>query len=405
MKRASGAAGGSQSPGPGGAFSFSSHEECRSSRFLEKARPERFMDTMLFTPIELGPVTIPNRIAVPPMCMYSAKSGVAQLFHKMHYGHLAASGAGLVCIEAMAVTPEGRITESDLGLWSDECEAGLKELVDLMHEIEPACRVMVQLNHAGRKASVTKPWDGETRTVEPMDGGWPVRAPSAIPFNERYTKPRVLSFDDCSRVANAFGEAAKRAERAGVDGIEIHMAHGYLIHQFLSPLTNTRIDEYGGALENRMRFAREVMNAVKSSVSDKVAVGLRVSATDWVPDGWTIEDTVKLVKVAKTQGLHFVDVSTGGNIENAPIPVGPGYQVPFASRVKAETGMPTFAVGLIRDAWQAETLLREGAADVIDIGRAMLDDPHWGWHAASALHVKQVPELVVPPQYLRGLTY
>ena len=232
-----------------------------------------------------------------------------------------------------------------------------------------------------------------------------MRAPSAIPFNERYTKPRVLSFEDCARVANAFGDAAKRAERAGVDGIEIHMAHGYLIHQFLSPLTNTRIDEYGGALENRMRFAREVMNSVKSNVSDKVAVGLRVSATDWVPDGWTIDDTVALVKLAKTQGLHFVDVSTGGNIENAPIPVGPGYQVPFASRVKAETGMPTFAVGLIRDAWQAETLLREGAADVIDIGRAMLDDPHWGWHAASALHVKEVPELVVPPQYLRGLTY
>ena len=183
------------------------------------------------------------------------------------------------------------------------------------------------------------------------------------------------------------------------------MAHGYLIHQFLSPLSNHRIDEYGGALDNRCRFAKEVMNAVKAAVPANVAVGLRVSATDWVPEGWAIEDTIHLVNLAKKEGCTFVDVSTGGNTPDAPIPVGPGYQVPFASRVKAETGMTTFAVGLIRDAWQAETLLREGAADVIDIGRAMIDDPHWGWHAANRLHVEKVPKLVVPPQYLRGLSY
>lgn len=363
------------------------------------------MNTMLFTPISIGPVELPNRIAVPPMAMYSARSGVVQLFHKMHYGHLAASGAGLVCIESTAVSPDGRITNYDLGLWSDECEQGLKELVDLMHEIEPECRVMVQLNHAGRKASSVRPWRGPARTLPPMEGGWRVRAPSPIPFSDTYTTPREIEFGDCRQIAEDFGAAAARAARAGVDAVEIHMAHGYLIHQFLSPLSNHRIDEYGGALDNRCRFTKEVMNAVKAAVPANVAVGLRVSATDWVPEGWSIEDTIHLVNLAKKEGCTFVDVSTGGNTPDAPIPVGPGYQVPFASRVKAETGMTTFAVGLIRDAWQAETLLREGAADVIDIGRAMIDDPHWGWHAANRLHVEKVPKLVVPPQYLRGLSY
>lgn len=361
------------------------------------------METQLFTPIRLGPLEVPNRISVPPMCMYSARSGVAQLFHKMHYGRLAASGAGLVCIEAMAVTPEGRITDADLGLWSDECEAGLREIITFMRETEPGCRVIVQLNHAGRKASATRPWGEECRSVTPEEGGWPVRAPSAIPFAPGYATPRPLHFEECLRIVSAFGEAARRAVSAGADGIEIHMAHGYLIHQFLSPLSNRRIDEYGGALENRMRFAREVMDAVMNAVPERTAVGLRVSATDWVPEGWMPEDTLALVRAAHARGLHFVDVSTGGNTPDAKIPVGPGYQVPFASRIKAETGMPVLAVGLIRDAWQAETILREGAADMVDIGRAMLDDPNWGWHAASELHVKEVPVLVVPPQYRRGL--
>lgn len=363
------------------------------------------MDTMLFTPVRLGPVELPNRIAVPPMCMYSARSGVAQLFHKMHYGHLAASGAGLVCIESTAVSPDGRITEADLGLWSDECERGLKEIVDLMHEIEPGCRVMVQLNHAGRKASATVPWAGPAHTVLPADGGWRIRAPSPIAFSESHAVPREITFEDCRGIIGDFGAAAERAVRAGVDAIEIQMAHGYLIHQFLSPLSNRRIDEFGGALENRCRFAAEVMNAVKKAVPERVAVGMRVSATDWDPEGWTTEDTLHLVKIARAEGLSFVDVSTGGVIPNAKIPVGPGYQVPFASRIREAGGLTTFAVGLIRDAWQAETLLREGAADVIGVGRAMIDDPHWGWHAASALRVSEVPGLVVPRQYLRGLAY
>lgn len=363
------------------------------------------MKSKLFNPIELGPVHVPNRIAVPPMCMYSARSGVAQAFHRMHYGMLATSGAGLVCIEATAVTPDGRMTEHDLGLWSDECEEGLRGVIGFMRELEPGCRIIVQLNHAGRKGSFTRPWETPPHAIEPSEGGWPVRAPSGLCFGAGYATPRELQFEECRQLAEAFGEAARRAVRAGADGVELHMAHGYLIHQFLSPLSNRRIDEYGGALENRMRFAREVMDAVMKAVPEQAAVGLRVSATDWEPEGWSVEDTVELVRAARTRGLHFVDVSTGGNTPDAAIPVGPGYQVPFAARIRRETGMPVIAAGLIREPWQAETLLREASADMVDIGRAMLDDPRWGWHAAAALHVREVPELVVPPQYRRGLTY
>lgn len=358
---------------------------------------------MLFTPFELGPLKVENRIAVPPMCMYSAKSGVVQLFHKMHYGHLAASGAGLVCIESTAVTAAGRISAADLGLWSDDCEQGMRELIDLMHQIEPGCKVMVQLNHAGRKASVGTPWE-HPGVLMPMEGGWRVRGASELPYDENSGKPSPLTFEECRFVAESFGDSARRAVNAGADGIMIHMAHGYLIHQFLSPLTNQRIDEYGGALDGRMRFAREVMEAVKKAVPANIAVGIRVSATDWVEDGWQLSDTIELVNEAKRLGLHFVDVSSGGLIPGVKIPEGPGYQVPFAREIRTVTGMPTFTCGLIKGPWQAETLLREGAADMIDIGRAMLDDPHWGWHAAKALGVTEVPGLCVPPQYIRGLS-
>ncbi|MDO5531869.1 NADH:flavin oxidoreductase/NADH oxidase [Sutterella sp.] len=360
------------------------------------------METMLFSPIKIGPMTVANRIAVPPMDMYSARSGVAQPFHFMHYGSLAASGAGLICIETTAVTPEGRISDADLGLWSDECEKGLKNLVAFMREIQPGVKIIIQLNHAGRKASIPPAWKG-TGTIEPADGGWLPRAPSAIAFGEGFMKPRALETRECEEIIAAFGEAAARAVRAGVDGIEIHMAHGYLIHQFLSPLSNHRIDAYGGALEHRMRFAHDVMNAVKTAVPENTAVGIRVSATDWEHDGWTLEETLELVKVAKAQGMHFVDVSTGGNTPSADIPVGPGYQVPFARRVREESGLPVFAVGLITEAWQAETILRDGAADIIDIGREMLADPRWGWNAARALGVKKVEGVSIPVQWERGL--
>ncbi len=361
------------------------------------------METMLFTPMKLGPLEVPNRISIPPMCMYSAKSGVVQPFHIMHYGQLAASGAGLICIESTAVTPDGRITDRDLGLWSDEGEEGIRRLIAFMKDIEPGVKVIVQINHAGRKASCRAPWEAPGY-VAPMDGGWRVRAPSDTPFDEFHAKPRALSFDECGELVQAFAAAAVRAERAGADGVEIHMAHGYLIHQFLSPLSNFRIDEYGGALENRLRFAREVMDAVKKAVKPEFCVGIRISATDWEPDGWLPLGAVELCKIAKTHGIHFVDVSTGGNTPHAKIPVGPGYQVPFARQIREATGMPVIACGLIKGPWQAESILREGAADMIDIGRSMLDDPHWGWHAAAALGLTKMPGLPVPKQYLRGLS-
>ena len=360
------------------------------------------MTPRLFTPIEIGSVTVPNRISVPPMCMYSAKLGVAQPFHFAHYAKLAQSGAGLVCIEACAVTPEGRITENDLGLWSDECEAGIAAIVRTMRQAMPGVRIFIQLSHAGRKASRRAPWAGST-VLAVSDGGWRVRAPSDLPFGGDGPKPLPLDFEECGELARAFGKAAARAVRAGVDGIELHMAHGYLIHEFLSPLSNRRIDEYGGAFENRTRFAVDVMEAVMSAVGRDAAVGLRVSATDWVDGGWTPEETVDLVKLAKRHGLVFADVSTGGLVPDAAIDEAPGYQVPFAAQVKRAAGMPVFACGRITNASQAETILRAAAADVIDVGRGVLDDPNWGWHAARALRVKSVPELAVPQQYERGI--
>lgn len=355
----------------------------------------------LFSPLEIGSITVPNRISVPPMCMYSAKSGVAQPFHLAHYAKLAQSGAGLVCIEACAVTPEGRITADDLGLWSDECEAGIAAIVRAMREAMPAVKILIQLSHAGRKASRTAPWTGGV-PLSVAEGGWRVRAPSELAFGNG-PKPLALDFEECAALAKAFGDAARRAVRAGVDGIEIHMAHGYLIHEFLSPLSNHRIDEYGGAFENRARFALEVTEAVKSALDAAVPVGLRVSATDWVEGGWTPEETIDLVRLSKRHGLCFVDVSTGGLLPDAPIEEAPGYQVPFAARIREAVGedMAVFACGRITDAAQAETILRAGAADMIDVGRGMLDDPNWGWHAAQAL--RAAPGLAVPPQYARGI--
>lgn len=360
------------------------------------------MNPVLFTPLKLGEVTAANRIAVPPMCMYSAKIGVAQPFHLAHYARLAQSGAGLVCIEACAVTPEGRITEGDLGLWSDECEAGIAAVVDAMRTAAPGVKILIQLSHAGRKASRTAPWLG-SKPLGIAEGGWRVRAPSDIAFGADGPRPLPLDFDECGALVRAFAQAAKRAERAGVDGIELHMAHGYLIHEFLSPLSNTRIDEYGGAFENRTRFAFETADAVKSAVAARTAVGLRVSATDWVEGGWTLEETIELVHGMKRHGLDFVDVSTGGLVPDARIEEAPGYQMFFAARVKAALDMPVFACGCITEAAQAETILRAGLADGIDVGRGMLDDPNWGWHAARALGLKVVPGLAVPPQYERGL--
>lgn len=338
----------------------------------------------LFSPLQIGPVTIKNRIAIPPMCMYRAKSGLVQIFHKVHYGSLVCSGAGLLTIEATAIRPDGRITDACLGLWSDECEAALKRMLEVMHDIAPDVKVFIQLNHAGRKAS-TSAASGEP--LKPLYGGWGTLAPSPIAFAQDWPTPKELLPEEIEDIEQAFVNAAQRAVRAGIDGIMIHAAHGYLIHEFLSPLSNHRIDEYGGALEGRMRFGLEIMRRVKLAVPANVAVGVRVSATDWVDDGLQPDDVVTFLNHAKAQGCDFVDVSTGGLIR-ADIPVAPGYQVPFASEIKKATGLPTIAAGLITEPVQAETILRSGEADAVDIGRAMLRDPRWGWHAAQALGVE-----------------
>ncbi len=341
----------------------------------------------LFTPFQLGPVTVKNRIAIPPMCMYRAKSGLAQIFHCVHYGSLVASGAGLLTIEATAIRPDGRISDACLGLWSDECEASLKHMIDVMRDIAPDVKIFIQLNHAGRKAS-TSATTGEP--MKPLYGGWGTLAASAIAFAPEWPTPKELLPNECEDIINAFGEAAKRAVRAGVDGIMIHAAHGYLIHQFLSPLSNHRIDEYGGALDGRMRFGLDVLHRVKMSVPQNIAVGMRVSATDWVDDGLQCADVIAFIEKCKEHGLDFVDVSTGGLIRTE-IPVAPGYQVEFATEIKEATGLPTITAGLITEPVQAETILRSGEADMVDIGRAMLRDPRWGWHAAQALGVTGLP--------------
>ena len=305
----------------------------------------------------------------------------------MHYGSLASSGAGLLTIEATAVRPGGRISDGDLGLWSDECEAELKRMIEVLHEIAPDVKIFIQLNHAGRKASTSATTH---LPMKPLYGGWGTFAPSAIPFAPDWPTPKEMLPEDIESVIGAFEEAAKRAVRAGVDGIMVHAAHGYLIHEFLSPLSNHRIDEYGGAIDGRMRFGLEVFHRVKVAVPANVAVGLRVSATDWREDGLQVEEVIEFLNKAKAHGLDFVDVSTGGLI-NTEIPVSPGYQVEFATRIKHEVGIPTIAAGLITEPVQAETILRSGEADMVDIGRAMLRDPRWGWHAAQALGVKDLP--------------
>jgi 2,4-dienoyl-CoA reductase-like NADH-dependent reductase (Old Yellow Enzyme family) len=343
------------------------------------------MKSHLFTPLELGPVTVPNRICVPPMCMCMAKSGIVQIFHKIHYSELAVSGAGAVTVEATAVRPDGRITDADLGLWTDDHVAGLHRLCEVMREVNPRVKIFIQLSHAGCKAS-TK--DG--RQVPPAEGGWRPVGPSEIALNEGDMPSRELSGEECLQVIADFGKAAARAAAAGFDGVQIHAAHGYLLHEFLSPLTNHRIDGFGGAREGRMKFPLAVIDAVKESVPESMAVGLRLSATDWASDGITPEDAAVFARAAKDHGVHWLDVSAGG-LAPAAMTAGPGWLVAFAAGIRREVGLPTYAVGGITSPAQAETILITGAADGVDVGRGMLDDPRWGWHAARALGETDLP--------------
>ncbi|HCI12967.1 MAG TPA: oxidoreductase [Gallionellaceae bacterium] len=351
--------------------------------------------SQLFTPYTLGKLQLPNRIVIPPMCQYSAVDGNATDWHVMHYGMLSHSGAGLLIIEAAAVAPEGRISFADIGLWSDENAMALKRVLDAVHKYS-AMPIAIQLAHGGRKASSDISWKGG-RQLALNEGGWQTVAPSALPFAPTDRAPQALDEAGMQRVKLAFVIAAQRAQRIGMDAIEVHAAHGYLLHEFFSPLTNTRTDNYGGTLENRMRFPLEVYDAVRAAVPG-MTVGIRISASDWVPDGWDIEQSVALAHELKKRGCDFIHVSSGGLSPQQQVPLEPNYQVPFAERIRRETGLPTIAVGLITEPEQAEAIIAAGQADMVGVARGMLYDPRWPWHAAAKLGA----QVSAPPQYWRG---
>ncbi len=351
----------------------------------------------LFEPMRLGPLSLDNRILIAPMCQYSASEGTPGDWHLIHLGHLALSGAGLLILEATAVEAEGRITPGDLGLYSDANEEGLARVLAAMraHSSMP---VAMQLGHAGRKASSRAPWEGGAQIRPGEPGGWKAFAPSAVPHAPGEDTPLALDAEGLARVREAFVAAARRAARLGIEGIEIHAAHGYLLHQFLSPLANHRDDAYGGSLENRLRFPLEVFDAVRAVFPAERPVWVRVSAVDWVEGGWDLEGTVAFAKALEARGCAAIHVSSGGVSPKQAIALGAGYQVPFAERVKAEVAIPVIAVGLITEARQAEAILAEGKADAISLARAILYDPRWPWHAAAELGA----QVKAPVQYWRS---
>jgi 2,4-dienoyl-CoA reductase-like NADH-dependent reductase (Old Yellow Enzyme family) len=353
--------------------------------------------SQLFQPIRLGGLDLANRIVIAPMCQYSAQEGCATDWHLIHLGQLSLSGAGLLIIEATAVAPEGRITAYDLGLYSDANEAALERVIAAIRGQSPM-PVFIQLAHAGRKASSRRPWEGGDQI--PPDGpqGWRTVSASDLPHADGEAPPLALDADGLARVKAAFVAAAGRAERLGLDGIELHAAHGYLLHQFLSPLSNRREDAYGGALQNRLRFPLEVFDAVRAAYPTHRPLGVRISATDWAPGGWDLEQSLAFAAALKDRGADVIHVSSGGLTPAQKIPLEPGYQVPFAAAIKAETGLPTLAVGLITEPEQAEGILANGQADMIALARGILYDPHWPWHAAAKLGA----QVWAPQQYWRS---
>ncbi|TFW23584.1 NADH:flavin oxidoreductase/NADH oxidase [Massilia arenosa] len=351
----------------------------------------------LFQPLRLGALELPNRITIAPMCQYSATDGCATDWHMIHIGQLALSGAGLLILEATGVSPEARISPFDLGLYSDENEGALARVIDAARRYAPI-PIAIQLGHAGRKGSSRPPWDGGSQIAPDAPLGWKTVAPSPVPHAADEDPPRELDRAGMDKVRDDFVAAARRAVRLGLDGIELHMAHGYLLHQFLSPLANKRTDDYGGGLENRMRFPIEVFDAVRAAVPQSMPVWARISATDWVPDGWDIEGTIALSAALRDRGCAAIHVTTGGVSPAQAIKIAPGYQVPYAQRVKAEVGLPTMAVGLITEPQQAEDILANHEADAVSLARAMLYNPRWPWHAAAALGA----QVAAPKQYWRS---
>jgi 2,4-dienoyl-CoA reductase-like NADH-dependent reductase (Old Yellow Enzyme family) len=351
----------------------------------------------LFSPLALGPVELPNRVAVAPMCQYGAADGCATDWHLQHWCTLGMSGAGLVMVEATGVERRGRITHGCLGLYGDECEASITRALATARRWAGPARFGIQLAHAGRKASAQRPWEGGG-PLAPHQDPWPTVSASDLPFDAGWHVPEALDEAGMARVAGAFVAAARRAVRIGFDVIELHAAHGYLLHQFLSPLSNRRADDCGGALANRMRFPLRVLAAVREAVPVGTALGMRISATDWLEGGWTLEESVAFVGAARDVGLDYVCVSSAGLTARANIPRGPGYQVPAAERIRRATGIITRAVGLITSPRQAEAIVAEGRADQVALARAFLDDPRWGWHAADALGA----EVASPPQFAQA---
>ena len=355
------------------------------------------MTSRLFQPIQLRGLELENRIMVSPMCQYSAVDGSMTDWHFAHLGMLSNSGAGLLCFEMTDVEPIGRITPGCSGLYSDANEEALRRTVGFCRE-HGLARLAIQLAHAGRKASTAAPWEAG-RPLRPGDGGWQPVAPSAIPMGDGEILPRALAREEIRALVAKFADATRRAEHIGFDAIELHSAHGYLLHQFLSPLSNRREDEYGGSLENRMRFPLEVFAAVRAVWPERKPLGVRVSCTDWVDGGWDVEQTVAYARELKKLGCDWIDASSGGLMKSQNIPVAPGYQVPFAERIRKDVDITTIAVGLVTGAEQAEDIVAGGKADMVALARGFLWDPRWAWHAAHALGAP----LRIPPQYQRSV--
>ncbi len=354
------------------------------------------MTAKLFTPIQLGGITLSNRIVVSPMCQYSAADGAMSDWHTVHLGSLSCSGAGLLIIEASGVTREGRITHGCTGLYSDLNEAAMKRVVEVCRGLTRS-PIGVQLAHAGRKASTQVTWLGG-KPLSSVESPWQTVAPSPVPFAEGWHVPHELTVEEIRALAAAFAAAAQRARRIGLDLIELHSAHGYLLHQFLSPLSNQRTDRYGGSLENRLRAPLEIARALRDAWPREKALGARITASDWAPGGFEAADAATYARELKTIGFDYVCVSSGAGVSHARIKVEPGYQVGFAEQVRRQAQVPVMAVGMIADPQQAEDILAAGRADMVALARGMLDDPRWVWHAAERLGVK----IEFPPQYRRA---
>jgi len=354
------------------------------------------MSSALFSPFSLREMTLANRIVVSPMCQYSAREGSATDWHLMHLGQFCVSGPGLVIVEATAVEPRGRISYGDLGLYSDDNEAALRRIVGFCRKYGDS-KLGIQLAHAGRKGSDHLPWEDPDRPLAPAEGAWTTVGPSEMSYGEGWPPPQALDPGGMRDVKEAFILATRRAARLDFDLMELHAAHGYLLHEFLSPLSNHRVDAYGGSRENRMRFPLEVFEAMREVWPASKPLGVRISATDYAEEGWDIDDSLAFAAELKNRGCDYIDVSGGGLVPWQKIPLGPGYQVPHAGRIRREAGVITMTVGMINQPHQAEEIIAGGQADLVALARGMLYDPRWTWHAAEELGVK----LEYPPQYRR----